>query len=78
MFSFILTAAAYLDVNVARDSQTYGNIYLFSEQFKPKAQNLQKVRIIDAVDVTKVQDMIATAVTKPPTCQDLAAIRGSN
>lgn len=74
----ILTVAAYLDVNVARDSQTYGNVYLFTDQLRPKSQNLQKVRIIDAVDVAKVQDLIATAVTKPKTCQDLAAIRGSN
>lgn len=65
----------YLDVNVARDSSSYGNIYVFKNKYKPSAQKLQKVRITTEVDVERVRDMIADAVANPSSCDDLEKVR---
>ncbi|KAK2598890.1 hypothetical protein QQS21_005632 [Conoideocrella luteorostrata] len=66
----------YLDVNVARNSQTYGNVYVFKEDYRPTAQKLQKVRVITHVDVENVRDMIVQASTNPKDCDDVAKVRG--
>lgn len=67
----------YLDVNVARNSQTYGNVHVFKKEYMPKAQKLQKVRVATEIDVEKVRDMIADSVTDPKTCDDLAKVRAN-
>lgn len=61
----------YVDVDTSYASPSYGTIRGYQEALKPKAQALQKVRMVVSVDEERLKEQIRKALQFPPTCADL-------
>ncbi|KAM4065978.1 inosine-uridine preferring nucleoside hydrolase [Hirsutella rhossiliensis] len=61
----------YVDVDTSYASPSYGTIHAYQEALKPKAQTLQKVRMVVSVDEERLKQQVKMALQFPPTCADL-------
>ncbi|KAI5294076.1 hypothetical protein KEM52_004737 [Ascosphaera acerosa] len=60
------TTTAYIDVDVAFASPSYGNIHLYQEALKPAG--VRNVTYVHQIDGRRLKDMIRDCLKTPPVC----------